>query len=1532
MDLNLTELNIGYLNIDTGPGATFNTNVMGQTMPKLTLSLTAIALKLQEGDDSSLQYAIQIFTGVHGKLGEKPTFESGLVQGQDGEVKWDINLTLPIEQILHLGFWTGTADAGPEPVGECGLSLLDIITCNPVHGVVNFQHLNKAIVVHLDKTTLQNILRQVVPQSAVVQALVETSKLAQTLSSSMVSDLIDQVQRDIHLQVLYSKQLFDLLVQLNSFNPILVSLQKIELQHVISDSGPTISNFFQDILCKLLDYSKMMVQAQIQKHFDDAPLFNKMQIVKAQLDNKLQNSYKEILEMLQHIAGRSESTCLKGTRTDVLKSLDKWAHSGQTSMLWLSGAAGTGKSTVAATFARMLPHNKLAGYHTCRRGSEKLESATLLVQNLCYQLAHAYKPLGAKVAQTVTHHFLLSREHSIPELFEKLFYEPLKRLEHSIQPNMNLVLIVDALDECGSIDNRVQILEGFNRLHTYCTWIKVFITSRPNEEIATAMQQDTVSNYVLTPEGSAPDVRLFMEYRLHEIPEISSEVPRLVEYTSGLFIWAQTACNYIMEKFNKVLAVKQIFDGHPTHHAPVNLYHLYGIVLQDAVGSDPDNIHAYKKVMTVVLLAAEAINETAILGLISKSDLEQITLKKFMAKLRAILYIGQDGKYYVLHPSFRDYAFLVENSKHFHIPLESHGVLFERALIILEEQLTFNICDLRTSYKLNAEISNLNEKIEKNISPALKYSAMYWIHHALHSNTINEDHQASIKQLCTSVKVLFWIEVLSLLKHVRKAALDIIKLKVLLRTNGELYKELEDISLFLSRFEYCISTSTPHLYISALAMVPEQSRMACHWNTFKNRVQVLNHQNQTWTSTQDPPRTICGHTRCISSLAISPDGKYIVSGSDDKTLGIWNAQTGQQVGQLIKCHADVVTCVSFSPDNTHIVSGSRDKTCRIWYAETGQQVGQTQVHADQVTSVWFLPDGRQIASLAGAKISIWDIQSGKHVKESWKGHQSLIWNVSFSCDSSYIISASLEDTIKLWDAHTGKQIGKGFKYYNVQQVLFLPDSMHIVIATSNAISIFDIHTHKQAQTLKQDGKVTSLSVSPDGGYIAFGMDEGNIRIWNIQTEQKATQLVNNYYDWFKFGSLIHKSSQGYTSITLSPDGRYIVSGSKDKSIRVWNIHSGQQVGQSLKGHKHGIHALSFSTDSTYIVSASYDGIRFWDLESGQQEKQLWKDYISCQMATSFSPDCRCIVTPGFRDLKMWGVLTGKQMCQPRSYSCVLIKCLSISPNGRFIASGSDDAIIRIWNANSNKQVGCLRGHRDAVMCLSFSHDGRYLVSGSRDETIRMWGVGSHRQVDKPLKGHTGDILSIACFPDGKHIVSASSDQTIRLWNTQTGQQVGQSLTGHRGTSMNIVVLSDGRHFVSISDQDDKIKLWCVATLIQPLHAPPMKSHFCKYYFSPDSLLSSISFPSLDIFSPLSCGFSSNNSFLQNGWFQVYDHTVLWIPDAYREKAFTWEILSIPVETVPGKLFLNWSKFVHGDQWHKIYTPLSEDLGADQLKT
>jgi len=226
-----------------------------------------------------------------------------------------------------------------------------------------------------------------------------------------------------------------------------------------------------------------------------------------------------------------------------------------------------------------------------------------------------------------------------------------------------------------------------------------------------------------------------------------------------------------------------------------------------------------------------------------------------------------------------------------------------------------------------------------------------------------------------------------------------------------LLERIQDVRRFMIVFRTPISISAPHTYISTQPLLPSESPLSTIFSTlFIKGIKAQRGKLLSWPA---PPLEWIGHSGAVRCTSYSPNGCYIVTGSEDGTIRIWDAETGDAVGKPLEGHTHWVWSVAYSPDGRHIVSGSSDETIRIWNAETGDAVGEPlEGHTSFVLSVAYSPDGRRMVSGSNDKtIRIWNAETGDAVRKHLEGHTRLVQSVAYSPDGRHIISGSNDKTI-----------------------------------------------------------------------------------------------------------------------------------------------------------------------------------------------------------------------------------------------------------------------------------------------------------------------------------------------------------------------------------------------------------------------------------------------------------------------------------------------------------------------------------------
>jgi len=539
-----------------------------------------------------------------------------------------------------------------------------------------------------------------------------------------------------------------------------------------------------------------------------------------------------------------------------------------------------------------------------------------------------------------------------------------------------------------------------------------------------------------------------------------------------------------------------------------------------------------------------------------------------------------------------------------------------------------------------------------------------------------------------------------------------------------------------------------------------------------------------------------GHEDSVWSVAFSPDGNMIVSGSFDKTLRMWDLQ-GNQIGSPFQGHEDSVWLVAFSPDGEAIVSGSSDKTLRLWDLQ-GNQIGLPFLgHEDTVSSVAFSPDGEAIVSGSWDNtLRMWDLQ-GNQIGLPFLGHEGWVRSVAFSPDGKVIVSGSDDKTLQLWDLQ-GNQIGLPFLGHEetVSSVAFRSDSKAIVSGSNdNTLRLWDLQGNQIGLPfLGHEDWVRSVAFRSDGKAIISGSDDNTLQLWDLQDNQIGLPFRGHEDSFFSEASV--------RSVAFSPDGKVIVSGSNDNTLRLWDLQ-GNQIGLPFLGHEGWVNSVAFSPDGKAIVSGSSDNtLRLWDLQ-GNQIGLPFLGHKYPVNSVAFRPDGKAIVS-GSNDhtLRLWD-LRGNQIGLPFQGHERGLNSVAFSPDGKVIVTNIDNTL-RLWDLYGN-QIGLpFLGHERDVNSVAFSPDGKAIVSGSSDNTLRLWDLQGN-QIGLPFLGHEYPVNSVAFSPDGKAIISGSNDHTLRLWDLR-GNQIGLPFQGHERGVNSVAFSPDGKVIVSGSD-DKTLRLW-----------------------------------------------------------------------------------------------------------------------------
>jgi WD40 repeat protein len=525
-------------------------------------------------------------------------------------------------------------------------------------------------------------------------------------------------------------------------------------------------------------------------------------------------------------------------------------------------------------------------------------------------------------------------------------------------------------------------------------------------------------------------------------------------------------------------------------------------------------------------------------------------------------------------------------------------------------------------------------------------------------------------------------------------------------------------------------------------------------------------------------RILEGHRGRVHAVAVL-DGRRVVSGSGDRTLRVWNLESGETL-QILEGHTSGVNAVTVL-DGGRVLSGSDDGTLRVWDLKSGETLQILEGHTSGVNAVTVLGGRRAISGSSDRTLRVWDLESGQTL-QTLEGHTGWVSALAM-LDGRHVVSGSSDGTLRVWDLESGEtlQTLQGHKS-GVTAVTVLDGYRAVSVSGYGTLRVWDLESAQTLQTLEGHTAGASAVAMLGGVRAVSGSQDGTLRVWDLESGQTLQTL------------------EGHTAMVSTVtvfDGGRAISGSQDGTLRVWDLDGGQTL-QACEGHTYEVTALAVLGGGR-AVSGSFDRtLRVWNLESGETLQTL-QGHTAGVLALSVLGGGRAVSGSDDRTLRVWDLESGKTLQTLQGHKDG-VRAVAVFDGGRAV-SGSYDRTLRVWDLESGRTLLTLRGHTAGVSAVAVFDSGR-AVSGSYDRTLRVWDLESGHTL-QILKGHIYGVNMVAVLGGGR-VLSGSNDGTLRVWDLESGQTL-HTLEGHTTGVKALAVLHGGRAISGSSD--GTLRVW-----------------------------------------------------------------------------------------------------------------------------
>ena len=555
-------------------------------------------------------------------------------------------------------------------------------------------------------------------------------------------------------------------------------------------------------------------------------------------------------------------------------------------------------------------------------------------------------------------------------------------------------------------------------------------------------------------------------------------------------------------------------------------------------------------------------------------------------------------------------------------------------------------------------------------------------------------------------------------------------------------------------------------------------------------------------------------------VRFGPDSKTLVS-FDNRGARLWDTDTGKEIRTLFHTESESLTgdLGDFSPDGTTFAlvfstyyrhdHNPEIGNLELWDAETRTRKRTLGSPTLPVESVAFGKNGKRVAGGRGDGVVVWDVETGKEIATLPYDHR--VHSVALSPNGKILAGNDANGTVKLWDVDEKTEIAtlpfKTEVRFGAASLSFDPDNKMLAVGGSPtsyaSLSLWNAETGKHITTLDtlETSILVSVAFSPDGKTVASSYGNGAVELWDVATETRKTTL------WVSPGL-----REDVQSVHFSPDGKTLATAAGHGTVLLWDltlIDTGTEIA-TLTSDREWTEDVDFSPDGETLATAGEGDAYLWNI-SDEPTLETTIQGIGADHVR-FSPDGETLATGG-GSLKLWNIATNTEIATLTGHTGYIYGVAFRPPDGKTLASGSEDGKVRLWDVESQTLKATLTGHTNIVTDVAFSRDGKTLASSSYDGTVRLWNITSETEIatltEIPTVSGAKTVWSVDFSRDGKTLASGSQDGKVRLWDVDSGTLKVRLQHNYVEARTTVRFSPDGKTLASSHGRN--VVLWEVAT-------------------------------------------------------------------------------------------------------------------------